>query len=49
METEIPVGELNPFANLIINEKSFDPKYLGFIAPQSSVAVGLALRSIGDK
>lgn len=49
METEIPVEEMNPFANLRINEKVFDPKYLGFMAPQAAVAVGLALRSIGDK
>lgn len=49
LETGIPVAELNPFANLIINEKSFDPKYLRYMAPQAAVAVGLALRSIGDK
>lgn len=49
METEIHVAELNPFANLIINERLFDPKYLGYMAPQASVAIGLALRSIGDK
>ena len=49
LETGIPVEELNPFANLIINEKTFDPQYLGYMAPQAAVAVGLALRSIGDK
>ena len=49
METDIPVAELNPFANLIIDEKVFDPKYLKHVSPQSAVAVGLALRSIGDK
>jgi type IV pilus assembly protein PilM len=49
LETDIPVEELNPFANLQINEKVFDPKYLGYMAPQAAVAVGLALRSIGDK
>ncbi len=49
METGIPVEELNPFANLIINEKIFDPQYLSYMAPQAAVAVGLALRSIGDK
>ncbi len=48
-ETEIPVEELNPFASLQINEKTFDPEYLSYIAPQAAVAVGLALRSIGDK
>lgn len=49
METDIPVVELNPFANLIINKKIFDPKYLSYMAPQAAVAVGLALRSVGDK
>jgi type IV pilus assembly protein PilM len=48
-ETGIPVAELNPFANLQISEKLFDPKYLSYMAPQAAVAVGLALRSIGDK
>jgi type IV pilus assembly protein PilM len=49
METGIPIEELNPFANLQINEKVFDPRYLSYIAPQAVVAVGLALRSAGDK
>ena len=49
LETELPVEELNPFANLQINEKVFDPKYLRYMGPQAAVAVGLALRSIGDK
>ena len=49
LETDIPVEELNPFSNLVIDEKNFDPKYLKYMAPQASVAVGLALRSIGDK
>jgi type IV pilus assembly protein PilM len=49
METEIPAEEMNPFANLQINDKVFDPKYLSYMAPQAAVAVGLALRSIGDK
>jgi type IV pilus assembly protein PilM len=48
-ETETPVVEINPFANLQINEKFFDPKYLSYMAPQAAVAVGLALRSVGDK
>ncbi len=49
LETDIPVEEFNPFSNLIIDEKIFDPKYLKHMAPQAGVAVGLALRSIGDK
>lgn len=49
METDIPVEELNPFSSLQINERVFDPKYLSYMAPQAAVAVGLALRSVGDK
>lgn len=49
METDITVTELKPFANLQINEKIFDPRYLSYMAPQAGVAVGLALRSIDDK
>jgi len=49
LETGMTVQELNPFSNLQINEKIFDPRYLQFMAPQAGVAVGLALRSIGDK
>ena len=49
METDIPVLELNPFASLTMDEKIFDPKYLSYMAPQAAVAVGLALRSMGDK
>lgn len=49
LETDIPVSEINPFTNLIIDERQFDPKYLAYVAPQAAVAVGLALRHIGDK
>jgi type IV pilus assembly protein PilM len=48
-ETGIPIVELNPFSRLQINEKVFDPEYISYMAPQAGVAVGLALRSIGDK
>jgi len=49
LETDIPIEELNPFSTLQINERIFDPKYLSYMAPQAAVAVGLAMRSIGDK
>jgi len=49
LETNIQVEEFNPFEKLIIDEKKFDARYLKHIAPQSGVAVGLALRSVGDK
>jgi type IV pilus assembly protein PilM len=48
-ETNISVTGLNPFRYLVIDNKLFDPVYLQHLAPQASVAVGLALRSIGDK
>ncbi len=48
-ETEIPVFEFNPFSGLMLNKNKFDQEYLNYMAPQSAVAVGLALRSIGDK
>jgi type IV pilus assembly protein PilM len=49
LETDIPVAELNPFENFIVDEKYFDAKYLEHMGPQAAVAVGLALRSVGDK
>jgi len=48
-ETEIPVTGLNPFRYLVANSKVFDPGYLQYLGPQACVAVGLALRSLGDK
>jgi len=48
-ETNIPVVYLNPFRNLVANSKQFDVDYLDYMAPQAGVAVGLALRSLGDK
>ena len=48
-ETGLPIEELNPFKNLIVNENLFDQAYLDYMAPQAGVAAGLALRSIGDK
>ena len=49
METGIQVEALNPFGNLQFNEKIFDSNYLAYSSSQSGVAVGLALRYIGDK
>ena len=47
--TGLPVVELNPFSSLIPNQDLFDEEYLNHMAPQACVAMGLALRSIGDK
>jgi type IV pilus assembly protein PilM len=48
-ETALEVVEFNPFKDLIVDERQFDLKYLKYMAPQVAVAVGLALRSVGDK
>ncbi len=48
-ELGIPVEEFNPFRNIVVQRDRFDPNYLDHMAPQAGVALGLALRSIGDK
>ncbi len=48
-ETDMPIEYINPFSALTISEKKFDTKYLQYMAPEAGVAVGLALRHIGDK
>ena len=51
LETElgITVEMFDPFTVLKVHDKRFDPEYLKYMAPQAVVAVGLAMRSIGDK
>ena len=48
-QTSIPVSPLNPFKYLVVEERLFDPEYLQQMASRAAVAVGLALRSVGDK
>jgi type IV pilus assembly protein PilM len=45
----IPAEVVNPFRNLVISDKEFDQEYLNSIGPMFSVAVGLAMRKVGDK
>ncbi|MEJ2700480.1 MAG: pilus assembly protein PilM, partial [Desulfuromonadales bacterium] len=45
----ITVNALDPFRELVVGEKDFDPEYLQEMAPFFSVAVGLAMRRLGDK
>lgn len=45
----IPVEAINPFNNIEINPKNFELDYIQDIAPLAGVAVGLALRRVGDK
>jgi type IV pilus assembly protein PilM len=48
-EFEIPVQIANPFNRLEVNPKRFDISYMDEMAPAFNVAVGLALREVGDK
>lgn len=45
----IPVEIVNPFNNIEVNPKYFDVGYIQDIAPACAVAVGLAIRRLGDK
>ena len=45
----IGVELANPFKNIKINPKDFDPEYIQHAAPIAGVAVGLAMRRVGDK
>jgi len=47
--TGMPCEPVNPFTNLAYDEKKYDVASLEEIAAQSAVAVGLALRRVGDK
>jgi len=48
-QTSIPVEIVDPFKKIQINPKNFDMEYIKEIAPLAGVAVGLALRRVGDK
>jgi len=45
----VAVEVMDPFRNVVANEKEFDPEYLKAVGPMFSVAVGLAMRKVGDK
>jgi type IV pilus assembly protein PilM len=45
----VPVEMFNPFQAIQVNEKHFPPERLQELAPNLAVAVGLALRRVGDK
>ncbi|MCP5047196.1 MAG: type IV pilus assembly protein PilM [bacterium] len=47
-EFDIPVEIVNPFNNIDINEKKFDLDFIKEMAPVFNVAMGLALRAVGD-
>jgi type IV pilus assembly protein PilM len=43
---ELPVEILDPFRQIKVDTKKFDPDYLSEIMPEMAVAVGLALRGV---
>jgi type IV pilus assembly protein PilM len=43
---ELPVEVLDPFRNIKVDTKKFDPDYLAEIVPEMAVAVGLAVRGV---
>lgn len=45
----LPVEMLDPFREIVADEKKFDPEYIQAMAPMLSVATGLAMRRLGDK
>jgi len=45
----VPVEIMNPFKNIEVDDKRFDPAALMAAAPAAAVAMGLALRRPGDK
>jgi type IV pilus assembly protein PilM len=44
-----PVEILNPFLNVRYSEKEFDAGFLEDIGPSAAIAVGLAVRRVGDR
>jgi type IV pilus assembly protein PilM len=45
----IPIEVMDPFKNVDVSGKGFDPNYLKNIAPMAAVSVGLALRKPVDR
>jgi type IV pilus assembly protein PilM len=45
---QVNVELLNPFRNIRYNESDFDPDWINNNAPAMTVAVGLAIRTVGD-
>jgi len=43
---ELPVEVLNPFRNIRVDDRKFDPGYISEIMPEMAVAVGLAMRGV---
>jgi type IV pilus assembly protein PilM len=46
---EASVDLMNPFNNVTYNPRDFDPDFINEIGPQAAIAVGLAIRKVGDR
>jgi type IV pilus assembly protein PilM len=44
----IPVSIMDPFRRITVDESQFNPEELAEIAPSMAIAVGLAIRRVGD-
>jgi len=49
VETSTEVETIDPFKNLIIDNKKLDASYLEQVAPQAAICMGLAIRRADDK
>jgi len=45
---EVPVEIMNPFRRVRFSDKDFDAAWLESVAPMMAIAVGLAIRKLGD-
>jgi type IV pilus assembly protein PilM len=43
---EMPVERLDPFRQIRVDARRFDPEYMREVVPEMAVAVGLALRGV---
>ena len=46
---ETPVEVLNPFNSVTYNPRDFDPDFIAEVGPSAAIAVGLAVRKVGDR
>ncbi len=45
---QVPVEVMNPFRNIRYDESEFDPEWINRHAPSMAIAVGLAMRTVGE-
>lgn len=48
-EASVEVETVDPFKNLLVNHRQLSASYLGQIAPQAAICLGLAIRRVDDK